>query len=239
MTVGMNDNRAMPARLSAFTIWALVAAGLVFWGYRLWASPVAASANVQVASVNTGVRGDLSRLLGAAPVTAAPAPVAQSSRYRLLGVLAPRPTTGAEKPSTAGVALIAVDGKQPRAFVVGAKIDGDVVLQSVSRRSASIGPAQGAANAVLELPPPAPPTTGSLPKAVEGEPTRGVAPPQAPQPAAPPPVAMPPQMPQQVIPQVGPQAPPPQQADPSTDDEAPTPTPSRSRRGGIPLPASR
>ena len=226
MAVGMNDNRAMPARLSAFVIWALVAAGLVFWGYRLWAGGAPAPAGVQAASLSSGLRGDFSRLLGAAPVSAAPAPVAQSSRFRLLGVLAPRPAVGTETPSTAGVALIAIDGKQPRAFAVGAKIDDDAVLQSVTLRSASIGPAQGAANVVLELPPPAPPATGSLPKApAEGEQAR---------PIAPLPAEMPPQPPSMPVPQVAV----PQAAAPS-DDEAPAPAPGRARRGGIPAAASR
>jgi general secretion pathway protein C len=230
----MNDNRAMPARLSAFVIWALVAAGLVFWGYRLWAGASPAPTGAQAVSLSGGVHGDLGRLLGAGLVSAAPTPVAQSSRFRLLGVLAPVPSTGAAKPSTAGVALIAVDGRQPRAFAVGAKIDGDVVLQSVTRRSASIGPAQGAANVVLELPPPAPPATGSLPKVpVEGEPARAI---------APPPVAVPPQAPAVPVPQVAaPQAaamaPAPPQADAPSDDEAAAP--GRARRGGIPAAASR
>jgi len=30
----MNDNRVMLARLSAFVIWALIAATAVFWGFR-------------------------------------------------------------------------------------------------------------------------------------------------------------------------------------------------------------
>lgn len=194
----MNDNRQMPAKLSAFVIWVLVAAGLVFWGYRLFGRPLPAPANVQTVGEGAVARGDLGRLLGAAPVPVAnePPPVAvESNRFRLLGVLAPvaSATAGATTRVTgAGVALIAVDGKPARAFTVGARLDGDLVLQSVARRSAAIGPVGGPPSVVLELPPPAPPTTGTLPRAVaDGEPGRGVPvsgptmqpPPMAPQPA--------------------------------------------------------
>jgi general secretion pathway protein C len=230
MTVGMNDNRAMLARLSAFVIWALVAAGLVFWGYRLWAGASSAPAGVQAASLSSGDHGDLSRLLGAAAGSAAPAPVAKSSRYRLLGVLAPVPSTGAAKPSTAGVALIAVDGKPARAFVVGSRLDGELVLQSVSRRAASIGPAQGAATVVLELAPPSPPSTGTLPRALaEGDATRAQpAPAAVPVPA--PALQPPPQ--ESLQPQAQLQSPPPAE---SADDNTQAP---RSRRSMVPNPAS-
>ena len=216
----MNDNGAMPARLSAFVIWALVAAGLMFWGYRLWARPMAVPANLQVVSESAGARGDLTRLLGAAPVavSGAPTPVVESNRFRLLGVLAPLPANGAAKPSTAGVALIAVDGKPARPYAVGARLEGEMVLQSISRRAASIGPAQGAPSVVLELPPPAPPATGALPRAVpDGSPAR-VQPAPAPLPISPPAQAQPQQQP------------PPQMVDAAPDDEATLPQPRNSGR---------
>lgn len=193
----------MLARLSAFVIWALVAAGLVFWGYRLWVRPIAAPANVQTVGESGVLRGDLTRLLGApaAPTSVAPVVAAESTRFRLLGVLAPRAGASGVQPSPAGVALIAADGKPARAYAVGARIDGDLVLKSISRRSAAIGPAQGVASVLLELPPPAPPSTGTLPKALAGgEPARAMAPPPVPAPAmvptplpAPPLVQLPPQ----------------------------------------------
>ena len=173
----MNDNRPMPARMSAFAIWSLVAASLVFWGYRLWAAPTAAPAGVRFVSESLVTRGDLTRLLGAAQVPAgvAQSPLAQASRFRLLGVLAPRQADAGAKPSHAGVALIAIDGKPARAYTVGSRLDGDMVLQSISLRSAAIGPAQGAAVQVLQLPPPSAPATGNLPRAVgDGEPARSI-----------------------------------------------------------------
>ena len=180
--MALNDNRRMPARLSAFVIWALVAASAVFWGLRLIVrSPEAPAYTVSVGDA-ASVGGDLTRLLGTPPVAAAAvvATPEMASRFRLTGVMAPKP------PATQGVALIAVDGKLPRAFRVGAAVDGELVLQSVSLRTAAIGPPQGATAVTLELPPLPAPATGSLPPADMG------GNPAAPQPAvAPPPMVRP------------------------------------------------
>ena len=170
----MNDNRPMAARLSAFVIWALVAAGAVFWGYRFWAPPLAMPPNAQFVTEETALRGDLSRLLGAAPAAVAEqaeAPPAESSRFRLVGVLAPRAVGGEAQvpgPEGSGVALIAIDDKPPRPFVVGSPVDGDLMLMAVSHRSASLGGMQGPPSLVLELPPLPPPATGTLPHAMSG-----------------------------------------------------------------------
>lgn len=150
----------MLARLSAFVIWALVAASVVFWGLRLLVRAPAAPAYAVPVGDATAVRGDLSRLLGGgvtATTAVAPAPET-SSRFKLLGIVAPRSTSG-----DTGVALIAVDGKMPKAFVVGSRLDGDLVLQSVSLRTASIGAGAGAPAITLELPPPTAAATGKLP----------------------------------------------------------------------------
>jgi general secretion pathway protein C len=184
----------MPARLSAFIIWALVAASAVFWGLRLFVKPPVAPLHTQLASDAGPARVDLTRMLGAPPVQAVPASVqtpAISSRFQLTGVMAPR------QPGGDGIALIAVDGKMPRAYHVGAPIDGELVLQSVNHRSVSIGPSQGAAAVVLELPVVPAPATGTLPPAAAMmPPTAGPAPvmPAAPMPVAPvaPPMVQPP-----------------------------------------------
>ena len=153
----------MLARLSAFVIWALVAATAVFWGLRLTARAPAAPAYAVPVGDSTAVRGDLSRLLGSAPVaTSAAAPIADAnSRFRLLGIMAPKASPGVV--ATYGVALIAIDGKMPKAFTVGARVDGDLLLQSVSLRTVSIGAGQGAPAITLELPPLAAAATGKLP----------------------------------------------------------------------------
>ena len=166
----------MPARLSAFVIWALVAASATFWGLRLLVRAPAAPLHAVSVADAPAARGDLTRLLGAPPVLANAAVTAPelSTRFRLTGVMAPKP------PGTYGVALIAVDGKQPRAFRVGTRVDGELVLQSVSLRSAAIGPVQGSPAVVLELHPLPAPATGTL------APAPGLAPPPAPPVAVPP-----------------------------------------------------
>lgn len=147
----------MQARVVAFVVWALVAASAMYWLLRLAASsPVAPGHTAAVAAV-TLPRGDLTRVLGAPPA-AKVEPVdepALAARFRLLGVAAPR--QGGDR---VGLALIAVDGKPARGFRVGAPVDGDIVLQSVHPRGASLGARGAAAQVQLDLPPLPPAATG-------------------------------------------------------------------------------
>ena len=109
----------MALRFIAFVIWAAVAASAMFWALRLGASsPVAPGHTVAVAAA-AAPRGDLTRLFGAAPARDAggPNPIVDtplSSRFRLLGVAAPR-----QGGDLTGLALIAVDGKPARSYAVG------------------------------------------------------------------------------------------------------------------------
>lgn len=156
----------MAARWTAWLLWAVVAACGVFWGLRLGvgARPVPAHA-VTVGTVQT-VAADPARLFAAPQAASAPValevPSAAASRLRLLGVIAP---AGAKEPRAdgTGFALIAVDGKPARAVALGAKVDGDWVLQALGVRSAHVGPAGGPAVAVLEVPPLSAAATGVLP----------------------------------------------------------------------------
>ncbi len=169
----------MLARFSAFVIWALVAATAVFWGLRLFVrAPLAPSYAIAVGDA-AAVRGDLTRLLGTAPVVpvVASATPEASSRFRLLGIVAPK-NAAAE---TVGVALIAVDGKMPKAYAVGARLDGELVLQSVSLRSASITSGQGTPMITLELPRPAAAATGTLNPSMGGMPALASPPAPVPQ----------------------------------------------------------
>jgi general secretion pathway protein C len=145
----------MLARLSAFVIWALVAATAVFWGLRLLVRAPAAPPYAVAVGDAGAVRGDLTRLLGTAPVAPVVAEAAPeaASRFKLLGIVAS---------VSQGVALIAVDGKMPKAFAVGARVDGDLVLHSVSLRTASIATGQGAPTITLQLARPAAAATGTL-----------------------------------------------------------------------------
>jgi general secretion pathway protein C len=168
--VCFHHNGLMKVRLLAFVIWAAVAASAVFWLLRLWtSSPSAPSYTVPVATA-VPARSDLTAVLGApaaAKQAATPVEPALASRFKLLGVAAPR-----EGGDSTGLALIAVDGKPARGFKVGTVIDGDLVLQSVHPRGAALG-TQGAAPAVsLELPPVAgalsTPRTAPAPTALPG-----------------------------------------------------------------------
>ncbi len=90
------------------------------------------------------------QVLGARAVSAAAEPAA-ASRFVLKGVLA-----GTR--SGDGAALIAVDGKPPRHYRVGADIEPGLVLQSLGRREARLGASvDGATTLALELPRPAAP----------------------------------------------------------------------------------
>lgn len=111
-------------------------------------------------SESTAARGDLTRLLGAAPVAvvAVDAPPPESSRFHLVGVMAPKGAQAAE----AGIALIAVDGKPARAFRVGSSLDTGLMLRSVAQRTASIGHGSSGSAFTLELPVRPPPATGVL-----------------------------------------------------------------------------
>jgi general secretion pathway protein C len=153
----------MFARLSAFVIWSLVAASAVFWALRLGASAAPVPPYAVAVGNSVAVRGDLSRLFGAPQRAAALAQATPEapSRFKLVGVMAPR--SGAAQAEVGhGLALIAVDGKPAKAYAVGARLDSDLVLQSVGLRTASIGPAQGARSVLLELPA-LPPNSGVLP----------------------------------------------------------------------------
>jgi general secretion pathway protein C len=156
----------MKLRLLAFVIWAAVAASAMFWALRLAATSPAAPAHTVAVVAAAAPRGDLTRLFGAAPVrttaeAAAPVPSPLASRFRLLGVAAPR--QGGDRH---GLALIAVDGKPARSYAVGALIDGELVLQSVHPRGAKLGGRGAVAQVSLDLPALPAPATGSLSSAL-------------------------------------------------------------------------
>jgi len=143
-------------------VWALVAASAVYWGLRVAVRSAAAPAHTQTARPSLAARADLGVVLGADPppdAVAAAAEVAADARFQLIGVVSPRATQAARE----GLALIAVDGKPPKAFRVGAVVDGSTVLQAVAARGATLGPRDGAAVVALTLAPPTPAATGVLP----------------------------------------------------------------------------
>jgi general secretion pathway protein C len=178
----------MQVRMLAFVIWAAVAASAVFWLLRLWASSPTAPAHTVAVATAAPPRGDLTRVFGAPPAAAgpvaAPTQPALASRFKLLGVAAPR-----EGGDRTGVALIAVDDKPARGFKVGAVIDGDLVLQSVHPRGAALGPSGSAPAVSLELP--ALPGAVSSPRAPLGGVSSVVPPPGVPMPGTAPIASLP------------------------------------------------
>ncbi|HET7528329.1 MAG TPA: type II secretion system protein N [Burkholderiaceae bacterium] len=171
----------MATRLLSFAIWAVVAGTAVFWLTRLLsrADPAPAHA-VTVSSSASVASADLSRLFGSTRVAsdAAPEPAAET-RYKLIGVVAPRSA------AAAALALIAVDNKPPRPVSLGGVVDGSLVLLAVNHRRAELGPAGGAATVRLELP--AVPEPNRSTRAVAAMPPPAVQPPP-PLPATPLPV---------------------------------------------------
>jgi general secretion pathway protein C len=152
-----HDNRRMVSNLrnswavaaTTFLLWGLVAASAVYWGMKFTARPGAPSGGPPAAAPAPAADpAAIAALLGAAPNAGAGAPVASlSSRFVLTGVVADQ--------SHSGAALIAVDGKPPKPYRVGANVDENLVLQSVDSRRAVLGAAMGGAPALtLELPPP-------------------------------------------------------------------------------------
>lgn len=147
-------------RWITFAVWAAAAASATYWGLK-WGGSPALPATTPVAALQPASTAPdtaaVARLLGA-QAAAAPAPDAPPSapasslqgRFVLTGVVA-------GQASGRGAALLAVDGKPPRPYAVGARIDTGVVLQSVSARKAVLAAdAKGPPLLTLELPPPAP-----------------------------------------------------------------------------------
>ena len=150
----------MTSRLLSLFIWLLVAASAAYWGLRLLVKPQPVPGQAVVAAGPAAAVGDLSRLLGPAPVPAVaqPAQVAAESRFRLVGVVAPRGGQGTGQAS--GLALISVDGKPPRTVAVGREVEPGLRLLSVSQRQADLGAGGTAPRMALTLPMLAEPNRG-------------------------------------------------------------------------------
>jgi general secretion pathway protein C len=133
---------------STFALWALVAAGAVYWGLKLTGRSAAATAPVAARTPAPADPAAVARLLGSGPQAATAAPVASlASRFALVGVVASRGDNA--------TALIAVDGKPAKPFRVGGAVDEGLVLQSVETRRVILAASAGSPTAVtLDLPRP-------------------------------------------------------------------------------------
>ncbi len=174
----------MHARWLSFVVWALLAASLAYWALTLMAKGPQAPAATRPA-VTDAAAADWTRLF--ASTKAAEAPVeSTSSRYQLLGVVAP---TANGQHAGEGVALIAVTGGLPKPVRVGQVVDGDLKLIEVNRRDVGLG-ASGSVTLRLSLAPGAPGADGLPAPAPQMVPGGAMAPPpnfnnMPPQPGAP------------------------------------------------------
>ena len=141
-----NPGNRWAVAATTFVVWGLVAATAVYWGMKLGNTSTVAPAAAAARTMPPPDAAAIARLLGSTPVAAAAAPVASlSSRFQLLGVVA--------DPDGRGAALIAVDGKPPKPYRVGAPVDENLVLQSVAPRRATLAASMTAPSALtLELP---------------------------------------------------------------------------------------
>ena len=137
----------MHARWLSFVVWALLAASLAYWALTLLAKGPQAPAHARAATTDSAP-ADWTRLFASAQ-----APAAQventSSRYQLLGVVAP---TAAGQHRGEGVALIAVSGALPKSVRIGQVVDGDLKLIEINRRDVGLG-SDGAVSVRLSLAP--------------------------------------------------------------------------------------
>ena len=129
---------------TTFVVWGLVAASAVYWGMKLSSAGVSAPVAPIARSAPAPDPVATARLLGATQAAAAPV-ASLSSRFSLQGVVA--------EADGGGAALIAVDGKPPKPYRVGAPVDESLVLKSVEPRKAVLAAnVQAPASVTLELP---------------------------------------------------------------------------------------
>lgn len=159
----LNHNPRMSSRWTGFFVWALVAACTAFWAMKIFAAtPRPVPPGAQAPQVGVG-NGSMERLFGAVvvPTTAEVKPPPESSRFQLVGVIAPPAGS-----TQGGYAVVSLDNQPARTWRVGSTIDGNTSLLSVSKRGADFGPHGGPTSFSLQLPEPAAAETGSLQPAV-------------------------------------------------------------------------
>lgn len=135
-------------RISTLAVWAALAWAATYWALQFNGAPTTASAlSANSVPVPTTEPAHVARMFGPAVdkgpnVSVAPV-VDPGSRFVLLGVAANR--------SSAGVALLSVEGGAAKPYRVGSKIEDTYVLQSVTTRSATLAVAQTGASFTVQL----------------------------------------------------------------------------------------
>ncbi len=149
------SSRWVPGLVAAL-LWLAAVAGAAAWALPLLVRPIALPAQAVVAGAGASLAGaaGLEKLLGrpTAPPTEEQAAAPAQSRFKLLGVVAAKASTA----RGSGLALLAIDGKLPRAFALGAEVESGLRVLKIDLRRVELGAAGSTAAAlVLELPPPA------------------------------------------------------------------------------------
>lgn len=138
---------AAPA-LASLMLWGLAAASFTGWALALWPADQRPVAVVAMAAPSagdlTGLKADISKVLGSQPEVLAQAP-ALASRLSLWGV--------ARAGDQQAVALISVDGQPAKQVSRGAEVLPGLLLQSVTLEQAVLGATpQGPAALLLPMP---------------------------------------------------------------------------------------
>jgi len=137
----------LSASLAAFVLWALLAAGVLYWVWRVRTPPVV-DVPLAGSSADTGQADAqaVARALGAVSAHTASGAADMTGRFVLRGVVTHGPQNGA--------ALIAVDGKPAKPVRVGASVAGadGWTLRAVTPRGAVL--ADGAREVSLDVPQP-------------------------------------------------------------------------------------
>ena len=143
--------RRWSIRIVTSAVSALAAASAGYWGLKAWEAGPSSAIPTAVAALAASSVGPqaVARALGGglalAPVASGLQTAPVASRYALVGVLAGN--------SRKGAALISVDGQEAKPVRVGAPVDANMVLISVSRRSAVLSSGTDAtAKVTLDLP---------------------------------------------------------------------------------------
>ena len=137
-------------RIATFLLAALAAVSATYWVLK-WQATV--PSNLTAAVVYTAApKADpqlVARVLGGGQASSIAKVVSSAaSQFKLSGVLANR--------ASGSYALISVDGKAAKPYRVGTHVNDDLLLQSVSARSAALATSlQAPVSVMLELPKPA------------------------------------------------------------------------------------
>lgn len=151
----LNSRQLWVPRLSAFGMAALIAASAVYWVLRWPDARDAGSLLIEVSGSPAGEtlpsveRKTLARVLGSEQTPAADhSPSSLAGRLALSGVAA--------NAAGSGAALISVDGKPARSYVVGSRVLEGLVLKEVAPRRAMLAVSvEAPVGLTLEMAPPA------------------------------------------------------------------------------------